>query len=274
LEHNNMEPEMNPSEAAQHVAPTGPEGVDASELADTAISVAAHLEAELEEALAEHRLTRPSFLVLEALERAERQTMNQRDLVARVRRTSGTLSVRLGRLERARMIEREPDPDNRRSVTVTLTERGRGLVQTARPAYAERAARLSGGLPEGSAAQVAEQLSAWLAFFEPDEGMTPRLGIAVATAAVAKRMRRAVGLADVPGVLVVRVKPDSPADAAGLSRGDLITEAGDAPVLSIGDLHRAVRAAHGMLTLKVLRGADPRELEVGLGSEASDPASA
>ena len=66
------------------------------QLADTAISVAAHLEGELEEALAEHGLTRPSFLVLDALQRAEGQTLNQRELVTRVRRTSGTVSVRLG----------------------------------------------------------------------------------------------------------------------------------------------------------------------------------
>jgi DNA-binding MarR family transcriptional regulator len=236
----------------------------ASDLADTAISVAAHLEAELEEALAEHRLTRPSFLVLDALERAEGHTMNQRDLVTRVRRTSGTLSVRLGRLERARMIEREPDPENRRSVTVSLTPRGRSLVLAARPAYAERAARLVAGLPEGDGEAVAEQLHAWLEFFEPAEGVTPRLGIAVATAAVAKRMRRAVGLADAPGVLVIRVGRDSVADAAGLSRGDLIIEAAGAPVLSVGDLQRAVAVADGSLGLKVLRGADPRELQVTL----------
>lgn len=234
----------------------------AAELADTTISIAAHLEGELEEALAEHRLTRASFLVLDALERAEGQTMNQRDLVTRVRRTSGTLSVRLGRLERARMIEREPDPENRRSVTVTLTERGLRLVQAARPAYAERAQRLVAGLPEGSRQRVAEQLRGWLGFFEPDERTAPRLGVAVAGAAVAKRMRRAVGLPDEPGVLVVRVGRDSPAAAAGVSRGDLITQAGDVPVQSIGDLHRAVAASDGTLTLKLLRGAEPHELEV------------
>ena len=99
------------------------------ELVDTMISVAAHVEDELEEALSEHRLSRPSFLVLDALERAEGHTLNQRELVSALRRTSGTLSVRLGRLERARMITREPDPENRRSVTVTLTDRGRSLVQ-------------------------------------------------------------------------------------------------------------------------------------------------
>ncbi len=217
-----------------------PTDLNPTELADTVISVAAHLESELEEALAEHRLTRPSFLVLDALDRAEGGMMSQRELVTAVRRTSGTLSVRLGRLERARMIERKPDPENRRSVTVTLTDRGRKTVQAARPAYAERAARLSAGLPDGSDAAVAEGLRAWLGFFEPEERVTPRLGVAVATAAIAKRMRAAVGLPDEPGVLIVRVGRESAAEAAGLARGDLITHAGGEAVLSIGDLHRAV----------------------------------
>jgi DNA-binding MarR family transcriptional regulator len=238
------------------------ENTNPRELADTLVSVAAHVEAELEEALAEHRLSRPSFQVLDALEQAEGHTLNQRDLVRRVRRTSGTLSVRLGRLERAHLIEREPDPENRRSVTVTLTDRGRRLVLAARPAYEERAARLLAGLPGGAAGSLAGELTAWLAFFEPDEGVAPRLGVAVATAAVAKRMRRAVGLTDEPGVLVIRVQRESPADAAGLARGDLVTAAGGAAVRSIGDLERAVRAANGSLSLSVLRGAEPREVEV------------
>jgi DNA-binding MarR family transcriptional regulator len=242
--------------------------VNERELADTVISVATHVETELEEALAEHRLTRPSFLVLDALERAEDHTLNQRDLVSAVRRTSGTMSVRLGRLERVRLITREPDPENRRSVTVTLTEHGRDLVRAARPAYEERAARLVAGLPDGGDA-VAEQLRTWLEFFEPAaDGEAPRLGVAVATAAVAKRMRRAVGLADEPGVLIVRVKSGSAADQAGLSRGDLVIRAGEAPVRSVGDLERAVRSADGTLALNVLRGAEPRQVEVALKPDA------
>ncbi len=240
--------------------------VDPVALADTTIGVAAHLESELEEALAEHRLTRTSYLVLDALERAEGHTLNQRDLVRRLRRTSGTLSVRLGRLERARLIVREPNPDNRRSVTVTLTERGLSLVAAARPAYAERARRLATGLPAGGAERLTEQLGPWLAFFEPGERDAPRLGVAVATAAVATRMRRAVGLPAEAGVLVVRVRRDSAADAAGVSRGDLITQAAGEPVRSLGDLERAVRSANGSLALKVLRGAEPRDLEVALSS--------
>ena len=243
-----------------------PKEFDPTHLADTTIGVAAHLEAELEEALAEHRVSRASFLVLDALARAEGETLGQRELVTHVRRTSGTMSVRLGRLERARMIEREPDPENRRSVTVTLTDRGRSLVSAARPAYAERAAHLVAGLPEGAASGLGASLDAWLAFFEPDERTAPRLGVAVATSAMAKRMRRAVGLADVPGVLVLRVGRDTPAAAAGVARGDLITQAAGAQVHSVGDLDRAVRAADGKLALAVLRGADPHQLEVTLGS--------
>jgi DNA-binding MarR family transcriptional regulator len=238
--------------------------LDYGQLADTTISIAAHLEAELEEALAEHGLTRPSFLVLDALERAEDHKLNQRELVTHVRRTAGTVSVRLGRLERARMIEREPDPDNRRTVTVTLTDRGRSLVQAARPSYAERAQRLAEGLAAEAAPAFTEQLRAWLAFFEPDERVAPRLGVAVATAAVAARMRRAVGLPDAHGVLVLRVGRETAAQAAGVSRGDLITQAGSTPVRSIGDLERAVRVADGSIALKVLRGAEARELQVTL----------
>ena len=55
-------------------------------------------------------------------------------------------------------------------------------------------------------------MPAWLAFFEPDGRLTPRLGVAVdAPSAVAGGdSRRAVGLAEEPGVLIMRVKPGSP----------------------------------------------------------------
>lgn len=237
-----------------------------TELADAAIGVAAHLESELEEALAEHRLTRPSFLVLDALDRAPGHTLDQRALVGMVRRTSGTLSVRLGRLERAGLISREPRPENRRAVAVALTDNGRQRVAAARPDYARRAARLAAALPGGPDGPAAEAVRGWLAFFEPGEGTTPRLGVAVATAAVAKRMRAAVGLPDEPGVLVVRVAGDSPAAAAGLARGDLITGAAGEPVASVGDLDRAVRAGASALALDVVRGTQRRSVTVTLGA--------
>src|SRR3954470_14939654 len=95
---------------------------DATALVDNLIRAAAHLEPELEEALAEHGLTRPSYQVLDALDRAPGHALTQRDLMASVQRTSGALSVRLARLERAGLVERERDPDDRRGAIVTLTD--------------------------------------------------------------------------------------------------------------------------------------------------------
>ncbi|MGZ8632675.1 MAG: PDZ domain-containing protein [Solirubrobacteraceae bacterium] len=130
--------------------------------------------------------------------------------------------------------------------------------------YAQAAERLAAGLPDDARATFGEQLAAWLGFFEPDDGIAPRLGVAVAPAAVASRMRRAVGLPDRHGRLVRPVKRASAAAPAGLARGDLVTGAGGTDVRTIGDLHRAVRHARGTLALDVVRGAEERSVEVAL----------
>src|SRR6185295_6274536 len=98
---------------------------EATVLVDDVIRAAAHLEPELEEALNEHGLTRSSYLVLLALLEASDRKLTQRDLMASVQRTSGTLTVRLARLDRAGYVERERDPDDRRGAIVTLTDQGR-----------------------------------------------------------------------------------------------------------------------------------------------------
>src|SRR3954449_7912130 len=137
---------------------------DPSTLVDGVLAAAAHLEPELEEALAEHQLSRPSFQVLSALLAADGYALTQRELMARVRRTSGTMSVRLARLERAGLVTREPDAEDRRSVTVTLNDRGREWGEAARPAYEAAAARLAAGLPDDARAAFAENINAWQGF--------------------------------------------------------------------------------------------------------------
>jgi DNA-binding MarR family transcriptional regulator len=237
-------------------------------LVDDVIRAAAHLEPELEEALNEHGLTRSSYLVLLALLDASDRKLTQRDLMASVQRTSGTLSVRLARLERAGYVERERDPDDRRGAIVTLTDQGRERVEAARPAYDDTAARLAAGLPDDDRDQFAERLRRWLGFFEPDDRVAPRLGVAVAPAAVAQRMRRAVGLPERHGILVLRVKRGSAAETAGLARGDLVTGASGADVHTIGDLHRALAHAGGSLKLDVVRGVEERAVTVALPTAA------
>lgn len=94
----------------------------------------------------------------------------------------------------------------------------------------------------------------------------PRLGVAVAPPSVTRRMRRSVGLTEREGLLVRGVEENSPADRAGLGRGDLIVEAGGDPVESADDLHRALdeAGAEGTVSLKVVRGDEERTVAVRL----------
>jgi serine protease Do len=92
----------------------------------------------------------------------------------------------------------------------------------------------------------------------------PQLGVALAPARVARRMRAAVGLPEREGLLVRGVVDDSPAARAAVERGDLLVRAGDRPLASMDDLFEALDRAGDTLALGVVRGTEERELEVDL----------
>jgi serine protease Do len=93
---------------------------------------------------------------------------------------------------------------------------------------------------------------------------TPRLGVAVAPPRAARRMRRAVGLPEREGLLVRAVEEGSPADRAGIERGDLIAAAAGRDVDGVDALYSALDAlTNGApLPLTIVRGSEERELEV------------
>lgn len=98
----------------------------------------------------------------------------------------------------------------------------------------------------------------------------PRLGVAIAPAHVARRLRSAVGLPDREGLLVRWVEEGGAADRAGIEKGDLIVAAGGEPVSRVDDLQpRLDAAAEGDIVLTVVRGADEREVTVALEPVAS-----
>jgi DNA-binding MarR family transcriptional regulator len=231
------------------------------DLVGTAILVGRHLHAELEEVLAGDHLSLQSFFVLSALAEAPERTLTQKQLVAATGRTSGTTSVRLHRLQRAGLIERSRDPDDARAVNVSLTDAGATLQARASATYAQAAAHLAAPLGDDRP-QLEALLGRWLEFFAPAQPIARRLGVAVAPAAVADRMRRAVGLAAAGGLLVLEVEPDSPGAGAGLDQGDLIQALDGETVHSTGDLERALERAGDRARLGVLRGAAAREVEV------------
>jgi serine protease Do len=98
-----------------------------------------------------------------------------------------------------------------------------------------------------------------------ESAATPQLGVAIAPGHVARRLRRAVGLPDTPGLLIHDVTKDSPAARAGLAQGDLIVAVGGQSVSGVDDLFDALQAARGgTIELKVVRGTDERTLQVDL----------
>ena len=101
-----------------------------------------------------------------------------------------------------------------------------------------------------------------------ESARTPRLGVSIAPGHVARRLRRAVGLPDLEGVLIRDVTEDSPAARAGLAGGDLIVTVGGQPVRTVDDLLDAVQAATGAtIELGVVRGAEERTVQVSLADE-------
>jgi S1-C subfamily serine protease len=75
-----------------------------------------------------------------------------------------------------------------------------------------------------------------------------------------------VGLPQRDGLLVHAVVDGSPAERAGVQRGDLLVAAGGAPVASADDLFDVLDRAEDPLTLRVVRGADEREVAVHFSS--------
>jgi serine protease Do len=122
--------------------------------------------------------------------------------------------------------------------------------------------RLEGGLILALPADAAMQRRAEaLAAGKATE--RPRLGIALAPARAARRMRAAVGLAERDGLLVRGVVADSPAAKAGVERGDLLVGVNGKPLSSVDELFDALEAGGG-LSLDVLRGTEERTVDVPL----------
>jgi len=101
---------------------------------------------------------------------------------------------------------------------------------------------------------------------------TPRLGIAVAPAMVARRLRRSVGLSDREGLLVRDVEPDSPAARAGLAEGDLIVSAGGRATTDLDVLQDVLASTPPPFELTILRGEEERTVSVGGEADATGEA--
>ncbi|HKY14859.1 MAG TPA: S1C family serine protease [Microthrixaceae bacterium] len=96
------------------------------------------------------------------------------------------------------------------------------------------------------------------------------LGIAIAPAPVARKLRRSVGLPELDGLLVRGVEPGSPAGRAGITTGDLLVRAAGRDLTVADDLFEVLDAhdATTPLELAVVRGAEELTVSVDFTDEA------
>lgn len=113
----------------------------------------------MEKAYARYGISRGEFDVLATLRRSgEPYTLSPRQLSGTLMLTTGGMTGRLDKLERAGLLRRSPDPHDRRGLQVTLTEEGLRLIDEAVGAgLAEQTEALS-ALDEQRAGQLASLL--------------------------------------------------------------------------------------------------------------------
>ncbi|MEV7180965.1 MarR family transcriptional regulator [Kitasatospora sp. NPDC093679] len=231
--------------------------------------VRTHLDTALAEVFAGFDLTPADFQALVNLRRAGAPyQLGQARLMAALGLTSGTVSVRLTRLERRGIVIREPDPDDKRSYTVRLTGKGLELFDRIAPLHLASEELLLSALTPDEQTRLAALLRKLLTSFEHTGPHATRLwGMTLEPARIARRRRTAVGLSDHPGLLVTAITPDGPAAHAGIRPGDLLTHRDTAEIRTCEDLNPTTG---GPVILRILRAEQPLDITIDPDQPASE----
>lgn len=117
-----------------------------------------------EKAYAPYGISRGEFDVLATLRRSgEPYTLSPRQLSATLMLTTGGMTGRLDKLERAGLLRRSPDPHDRRGLQVTLTEKGLSIIDQAVGAGLAVQTEALSTLDDEQAGQLADLLRELLA---------------------------------------------------------------------------------------------------------------
>ena len=121
--------------------------------------LAHHLDRARKQAFASHQLEAWEFDVLSALRRSGKPyQLSPGQLVHETLVTSGTMTNRVDRLVTRGLVERSPDPEDRRGVQVRLSTVGRKAVDGAIEALLTHETKLLSGLSKAEAKTLADAL--------------------------------------------------------------------------------------------------------------------
>jgi DNA-binding MarR family transcriptional regulator len=126
-------------------------------------------DAELARGVKPHGLQPGWFDLLAALRRAGAPyELNPTQLIEATLLSSGGMTKRLDRLVEAGLVERRPDPDDRRGTRVRLTRRGRSTIDQALLSHVANEERLLRPLGIADRRELDRLLRALLAYVESD----------------------------------------------------------------------------------------------------------
>ena len=141
--------------------------------------LARHLDIARRGAFAAHGLESWEFDVLSALRRSGPPYQLTPGLLLRATLvTSGTMTNRIDRLAEAGLVYREPDPRDRRGVLVTLSERGKAVVDAAFTDLLEREQALLSCLGPEQRQVLADLLRVMLVPFDEGSPLAARPPVA------------------------------------------------------------------------------------------------
>lgn len=138
--------------------------------------LAAHLNLHIDRVFEARGLNAASFDVLVTLRRSgPPYALSPSSLIDWTMVTSGTMTNRIDRLEKAGLVSRTPDPRDGRGSVVTLTDKGFAVIDALVGEHVANQHRLIEGLDKAEAAELNRLLAKWLARFEaecpPEDGI-------------------------------------------------------------------------------------------------------
>jgi DNA-binding MarR family transcriptional regulator len=129
--------------------------------------LAKHLERAIQETFSEFGLTVGEFDVLATLRRSgQPYQLSPTELFNTLMVSSGTMTHRIDRLEKAELVKRIPDPSDRRGTLIELTERGFDVIEKAVEVHVTNEHRILSILSESEREMFVQLLRKLLGTFE------------------------------------------------------------------------------------------------------------